>query len=85
MPRFPALAGNPVVMSEDSTSLIRIVLEGGPTPKTETGQANEKMPAFATLTDREIAEVVSYIRQSWGNQAPPVSTRQVETGSYGGT
>ena len=46
MPWFAALAGNPVVMSEDPTSLIRIVLEGGPTPKTETGPAIEKMPAL---------------------------------------
>ncbi len=36
------------------------------------------MPAFAKkLTDREIGDVLSYIRNSWGNKASPVSAREV--------
>ena len=48
-------------------------------PETATGPKAEKMPAFAHLTDREIAEVVSFVRQSWGNSAPPVSERAVSS------
>jgi mono/diheme cytochrome c family protein len=29
------------------------------------------------LTSEEIAAILSYIRNSWGNHAPPVSFRQV--------
>ena len=75
--KFPALAGNPVVMSKDPTSLIRIVLEGSANLQIQNGPQNAKMPSFANLTDREIAEVVTYIRQSWGNDAPSVTTREV--------
>jgi mono/diheme cytochrome c family protein len=39
------------------------------------------MPPFATsLKDDEVAAVVTYIRNAWGNRAPAVSARQV--GSY---
>jgi mono/diheme cytochrome c family protein len=77
LPRYPALAGNPVVMTPDPTSLIRILLEGSKSPVTPTGPQPARMPAFAKLTDREIAEVVSYLRTSWGNQAAPVAERDV--------
>lgn len=76
-PRFPKLAGNSAVMSDDATSLIRIVLEGGKTPATGTGPAPSAMPAFSRLTNDEIADVVSYIRNAWGNHAANVSPRQV--------
>jgi mono/diheme cytochrome c family protein len=36
------------------------------------------MPSFAwKLSDQEIADVSTYIRNSWGNRADPVSTAQV--------
>ncbi len=76
--KFPALAGNPAVLSADATSLIRLVLQGGATPHTLTGPASKKMPAFADkLTDTEIARVLTLIRSTWGNQAAPVLTRDV--------
>jgi mono/diheme cytochrome c family protein len=37
------------------------------------------MPAYAgKLTDQEIADVASYIRNSWGNAAPAVTAEQVK-------
>jgi mono/diheme cytochrome c family protein len=36
------------------------------------------MPAFATLSDQEIADVATYIRTNWGNKAAPVGRRTVE-------
>jgi mono/diheme cytochrome c family protein len=30
------------------------------------------MPALGTLTDGEIADVATYIRNAWGNRAQPV-------------
>jgi mono/diheme cytochrome c family protein len=76
--KFPALAGNPAVLSPDATSLIRLVLKGGATAQTEEGPESRKMPAFADkLTDTEIARVLTFVRTAWGNQARPVTARQV--------
>ncbi|WP_246247051.1 c-type cytochrome [Candidatus Methylobacter favarea] len=77
-PKFPGLAGSPIVLSENASSLIRLALEGGRTAKTRYGVKPEKMPKFARrLTDGEIAEVLSFIRNSWGNAAAPVTARAV--------
>ena len=36
------------------------------------------MPPFAyTLTDQQVAEVVTYMRQSWGNRAGAVNAVEV--------
>lgn len=75
--KYPRLAGNPIVLSEDPMSQVRLVLEGAVTPNTRTGPPQERMPAFTQLTDRQIADVSTYIRQSWGNNATPVSERKV--------
>lgn len=77
--KVAALAGNPVVLSDDPTSIMRIVIEGSKSPLTETGPATQKMPGFhGQLTTSQIAEVVSFVRGAWGNHAGPVSDRQVE-------
>jgi mono/diheme cytochrome c family protein len=35
------------------------------------------MPAFATLSDADLAAVATYVRNSWGNAADPVSKGNV--------
>jgi mono/diheme cytochrome c family protein len=75
---FPALAGNPVLQGSDATSLIHVVLAGGTLPATHTAPSNFTMPAFAwRLSDQEVADVVTFIRGSWGNQGAPVSASDV--------
>ncbi|GJH12841.1 cytochrome c [Caballeronia novacaledonica] len=75
---FPALTGNPSVISEDSTSLIRLVVEGGNSPATVHGPTRQSMPAFADrLSDVQIAQVLTYVRASWGNDARPVTANDV--------
>lgn len=75
---FPALAGNSAVLPEDSASLIRIVLAGGRMAVTADGPWRAfAMPGFARLSDAEVADVVTFIRNSWGNNAPPVSAKDV--------
>ncbi|MBF8743452.1 cytochrome c [Pseudomonas guariconensis] len=75
---FPALAGNPVLQGEDATSLIHIVLEGGTLPATQTAPSTFTMPAFAwRMNDQQVADVVNFIRSSWGNQAAAVTAAQV--------
>ncbi|AJO75794.1 MULTISPECIES: cytochrome c [Pseudomonas] len=75
---FPALAGNPVLQSADATSLIHIVLKGGTLPATHTAPSTFTMPAFAwRLSDQEVADVVNFIRTSWGNQGSEVKAADV--------
>ncbi|VVO09737.1 c-type cytochrome [Pseudomonas fluorescens] len=75
---FPALAGNPVLQSDDATSLIHIVLKGGTLPATHSAPSTFTMPGFAwRLSDQEVADVVSFIRSSWGNDGSPVKASEV--------
>ncbi|MDR5835531.1 cytochrome c [Caballeronia sp. LZ034LL] len=78
--KYPRLAGNPAVLSQKPDSLVRLVLQGGRAPSTVHGPEPKKMPAFADqLTDTEIARVLTFVRSTWGNNAPPVTTRDVRT------
>ncbi|WP_317534484.1 cytochrome c [Nitrosomonas sp. Is37] len=78
LPRIPRLSGNSMVLSENPVSIIRQVLEGGKGPLTKNGPKPKKMPSFAKkLSDREIADVLTFVRNSWGNTAPPVTPREV--------
>jgi mono/diheme cytochrome c family protein len=65
---YPRLAGNPIVTLHDPAPIIETV---------KYGQGS--MMAFGEkLTTDDIASVLSYIRNAWGNQAPAVSTRQIQ-------
>jgi len=74
---FPALAGNPMLQT-DGQAAIRIVLAGGAQPATDTAPSTLTMaPYAAIMNDEQIADVVSFIQTSWGNQGPSVTARQV--------
>lgn len=76
--KFPKLAGNSSVLAEDATSLIRLLLEGSKTVQTTKEPKPEEMPAFSgKFSDRQIADVLSFIRNSWGNGAKRVTPREV--------
>ena len=76
---FPALAGNAAVLSDDPNNLIRIVLQGGKLPATTTRPSTFTMPAFAwRMSDQQVADLVTFVRSSWGNQAAAVSATQVK-------
>jgi alcohol dehydrogenase (quinone), cytochrome c subunit len=77
-PYMPALAGNPTVLDKDASSLINLVLNGS-TPLAVKGTPDPyRMPQFRQqYTDQEIADVVTFIRNGWGNQAPAVSALEV--------
>ncbi|WP_082190078.1 cytochrome c [Frateuria defendens] len=75
---FPALAGNTVVQAADPTSLISIVLNGNTLPGLHAAPSPITMPPFGwRLSDQQVADVVTFIRGSWGNQAAPVSAAEV--------
>lgn len=74
---FPPLAGAEWVLGGEKV-LISILLHGIQGEiEVKGNKYNGAMPAFATLTDAEIAGVLSYIRSDWGNQAPPIAAAAV--------
>jgi mono/diheme cytochrome c family protein len=74
---FPPLAGNAKITGP-SSDLIRIVLFGLKGPVTVNGKDyNQLMPAQGYLSDKQIAELLTYIRSSWGNKASSVSAEEV--------
>ena len=75
---FPALAGNRAVVMADPTNLVRVVLQGGYLPATAGNPRPHGMPPFQQLlADDEVAAVATFVRNSWGNQAPAVGTIEV--------
>lgn len=75
---FPTLAGSEMVNSPDPTSLIHIVLKGSSMPSTHVAPTPLTMPDFAwRLSDQQVADVLTFVRSSWGNQAPAVSADAV--------
>jgi mono/diheme cytochrome c family protein len=74
------LKGSAVVQSENPLDVVRLILQGTRAAATEAGPTPFTMPAFGwKLTDGQVAAVATYVRNSWGNVAPPVSAGRVET------
>jgi mono/diheme cytochrome c family protein len=79
-PYQPPLAGNPVIMDVDPSSLISITLNGSLRVIADEGPDVNDMPYFRELlSDQEIADSLTFIRNAWGNTASPVTAEQVAT------
>jgi mono/diheme cytochrome c family protein len=75
---FPRLAGDAIVKQEDPTTLVRIILTGTRGAGTDAFPTSPAMPSFGyRLNDDQVAAVVTYIRNSWGNAAAGVSAETV--------
>ncbi|HEY2533170.1 MAG TPA: c-type cytochrome [Xanthobacteraceae bacterium] len=75
---FPMLQGSAVVQSLDPASVLHVILRGARSVATDPAPTAPAMPSFAwTLTDDQVAAVATYIRNAWGNHAPPVETATV--------
>ncbi len=76
---FPPLASSQWVTNEDHTLPTKILLAGLVGPVTVKGaEYNGNMAPYGpALKDHEIAGLVTYIRQSWGNEASEVTLEQV--------
>lgn len=75
--QFPPLAGSEWVQSQDwhgDNHLVKVVLNGLMGPVSVKGEAyNGAMPPLgAALDDEKISAVLTYIRNEWGNSAPPI-------------
>ena len=64
----------------DPTGVLHIILAGDRTAATATRPSPLSMPAFAwKLDDQQVADVATYVRNSWDNRAPPVTAAQAAT------
>ena len=81
---YPALAGNRGVTLASPINAIRSILNGGYAPVTASNPRPYGMPPFAqALHDEEIALVLSYIRNAWGNRGSLVTAVQVDRSRKG--
>jgi|KBSMisStaDraftv2_1062788.scaffolds.fasta_scaffold04286_12 mono/diheme cytochrome c family protein len=75
---FPSLKASSGVQAEMPDTVIHIVLAGARTPATSGKPTSFAMPAFdRKLNDDEVADVVNYIRNAWGNHGSPTSADAV--------
>jgi mono/diheme cytochrome c family protein len=75
---FPSLARAPQVEAPDPTSAVRVVLRGVRSVATDKEPTAPAMPAYSwQLDNSQVAAVLTYIRNSWGNAAPAVSQNDV--------
>lgn len=75
---FPELDGATIVNAKDPTGLIHTILAGAQQPSTAKAPSKLAMPGFAQrLSDDEVAQLATFIRQGWSNTAPAVSKDQV--------
>jgi mono/diheme cytochrome c family protein len=75
---FPRLANNQLVMQDDPTAILRVVLQGSRSVATPQAPTAPAMPSLGwRLTDQQAADVATFIRNSWGNAAPAVTPEQV--------
>ena len=75
---FPPLGKDAMLQQPDPTGLEHLILGGTRVGVSASRPSPLGMPSFAwKLTDQEIADVSTYIRNSWGNQAAPVAAADV--------
>lgn len=77
--RFPPLTGTDWVTG-DKERLIKVLLNGMEGSLEIEGKVyNGVMPQHAFLNDKEIAEVLTYIRSNFGNEASEIQPEEVQT------
>jgi hypothetical protein len=75
---FPALADNSLVNATSPTGLISVILHGAQLPSTEKRPARLRMQGYAwRLSDEEVAELATFVRQGWNNKASAVGSSAV--------
>jgi len=75
---FAPLKGSAIVQSQNPLDVVRLILLGTRAASTDARPTPFTMPAFGwKLDDNQVAAVATYIRNTWGNVAPPIKPAQV--------
>ena len=76
-PVFPPLAGSEWI-AKGASIAVRNITNGMMGPVTVKGVTyNSVMPPVSGVTDKDIADVVTYVNNSWGNTGPTVTEAEV--------
>jgi mono/diheme cytochrome c family protein len=67
---YPSLVESPLVLGEPEVA-VRVILHG------TTGPYGVMSPVGLTMKDQQIADVLTFIRREWGNEASPVAAEVV--------
>lgn len=74
----PRLDGNAIVNAQSPVAVIKTILDGATLPSTRQAPYALAMPGFAErLSDAEVAELASFVRHAWSNDAPAVAAETV--------
>ena len=74
---FPSLADSPAVQSANAASLIHVALTGWATAQTASHPRVYTMPAFDLLSDQELADILTFVRTSWGGRHDAITASQI--------
>jgi mono/diheme cytochrome c family protein len=79
----PPMVGSSVTLAADPASLINITLHGpdlpgeSPSPEWQARRWQMMEPYGAKLSDEEVAVLLTFVRNAWGNRASAVDAKQV--------
>ncbi len=68
---YPSLAGSPVVLGDPAVFALWVV-KGRRPESMPAGRYATAMPQFGWMRDADVAALLTYLRTSFGNSAPPV-------------
>ncbi|NCU04638.1 MAG: cytochrome c [Chitinophagaceae bacterium] len=75
---FPPLAKSKNLA--DKNRMIKVILQGMKGPLKVNGVTYESQMVGVSLADKEVADVLNYIRNSWGNKYPAVLPKDIQPG-----
>jgi hypothetical protein len=75
---FPAVAGNPVVLSNEPMSLVYVVLTESISSSTSRASTRVTIPPIANrVSDQNTADILRFVRPHWGVQQTTLDVGQV--------
>ncbi|WOI56620.1 cytochrome c [Palleronia sp. LCG004] len=75
---FGGIAGSSLTQADDPTTVVHIILRGARAAVTDAYPTPHAMPAFDwKLTDEEVAQVTTFVRNAFGNAAPAITSNRV--------
>lgn len=73
------MINNSTLRNEDSQNLIVSILDGIPRQTFVNNESMQEMPSFADkMSDEEMADLVNYLRETWGGLKPTVTATEVQ-------
>lgn len=74
-----AMDGNTTLRQPDARNLIVSILDGLPAQNFPNNESMQSMPGFShRLSNKEIADLVNYLRATWGGQPEDITEKHVE-------